>query len=70
MIPRYPVYLFDIDGTLLDSAQDITGAVQQVIASNGGPAQSFEYLRSFIGFHLRPCFSAVFPSYNPSKSKI
>ena len=31
VIPAFPVYLFDIDGTLLDSAQDICGAVQQVL---------------------------------------
>ena len=33
MIPAFPVYLFDIDGTLLDSAQDICGAIQQVLAA-------------------------------------
>lgn len=31
MIPRFKVYLFDIDGTLLDSAHDICAAVQQVL---------------------------------------
>ena len=30
-VPSFPVYLFDIDGTLLDSALDICGAVQQVL---------------------------------------
>ena len=30
VIPAFPVYLFDIDGTLLDSAEDICGAVQPV----------------------------------------
>ena len=37
-IPRFPVYLFDIDGTLLDSAVDICGAVQHVISGAGIPA--------------------------------
>ena len=32
VIPAFPVYLFDLDGTLLDSAQDICGAIQQVLA--------------------------------------
>ena len=35
VIPRFPVYLFDIDGTLLDSAEDICGAIQQVLAAAG-----------------------------------
>ena len=50
MIPRFPVYLFDIDGTLLDSAEDICGAVQHVLASTPVPqALPFEYLKGFIG---------------------
>ena len=35
MIPAYPVYLFDLDGTLLDSATDICGAVRQVLSATG-----------------------------------
>src|SRR5450755_1301476 len=65
-IPRFPVYLFDIDGTLLDSAEDICGAVQQVISTAGSPpcrSTDFAYLKSFIGLHLHACFSEVFPSF-------
>ena len=64
MIPRFPVYLFDVDGTLLDSALDICGAVQQVLDANGGGAQDFEYLKSYIGRHLIDLFEEVFPSYH------
>jgi HAD superfamily hydrolase (TIGR01509 family) len=67
VIPRFPVYLFDIDGTLLDSAQDICGAVQQVLDSNGGGTKDFEYLKSFIGFHLIPLFAEVFPSHTSAQ---
>jgi HAD superfamily hydrolase (TIGR01509 family) len=67
VIPRFPVYLFDIDGTLLDSALDICGAVQQVLDSNGGGVKDFEYLKSFIGFHLIPLFVDVFPDYTPAQ---
>ena len=59
--------MFDIDGTLLDSAQDICGAVQQVISEAGCPpsrSTDFDYLKSFIGLHLNACFSEVFPSFN------
>lgn len=66
-IPRFPVYLFDIDGTLLDSAADICGAVQQVISTAGSlPARptDFDYLKSFIGLHLHACFSEVFPEFS------
>ena len=65
MIPRFPVYLFDIDGTLLDSAEDICGAVEQVLALKP-PARnvSFEYLKGFIGLHLIDLFTEVYPDYS------
>jgi len=65
VIPRFPVYLFDIDGTLLDSAGDICGALQQVLVT-AKPARevTFEYLKSFIGFHLIEPFTELFPAYS------
>ena len=33
VIPAFPVYLFDVDGTLVDSAADICGAIQTVLAN-------------------------------------
>ncbi len=68
MIPSFPVYLFDIDGTLLDSAQDICGAVQHVLDRAGcGRPMTFEFLRSFIGLHLIELFRDVFPDYTPEQ---
>jgi 2-phosphoglycolate phosphatase len=61
VIPSFPVYLFDIDGTLLDSAGDICGAVQQVLAATDARPVTFEYLRSYIGRHLIDLFSDIFP---------
>ncbi len=67
MIPRYPVYLFDIDGTLLDSAADICGAQSDVLASAGCPGASFEFLRGYIGLELRAVFSALLPNLTPAE---
>lgn len=61
MIPRFQVYLFDLDGTLLDSAQDICGAVQTVLETTDCRPVSFEFLRSFIGLHLFELFTDLFP---------
>ena len=64
MIPKFSVYLFDIDGTLLDSAHDICGAVRQAIGTIPEcPEVSFEYLRSFIGRHLIALFTDIFPHF-------
>lgn len=61
MIPSFPAYLFDVDGTLLESAPDIVGAVEQVLSAHGAPNLSFPYLASFIGKHLFALFDEVFP---------
>lgn len=61
MIPAFPVYLFDIDGTLLDSARDICGAVEQVLAANPSRPVTFEILKGYIGRHLFDLFAEVIP---------
>ena len=60
-VPSFPVYLFDIDGTLLDSASDICGAVREVLVRNERDGVSEEYLRSYIGRHLLDLFADLFP---------
>jgi 2-phosphoglycolate phosphatase len=61
VIPRYPVYLFDIDGTLLDSAPDICGAQSEVLAAAGCAPLALEFLRGYIGRELRALFHDVLP---------
>ena len=62
MADRFQVYLFDLDGTLLDSAQDICGAVQHVLLPYVPEPLPFEYLRGFVGFHLDAVFTDVLPN--------
>ena len=63
MIPAFRVYLFDLDGTLLVSAQDICGAVQQVLdMTPDAPPVTFDYLKTYIGRHLFDLFGDVFPN--------
>jgi HAD superfamily hydrolase (TIGR01549 family) len=67
VIPRFPVYLFDIDGTLLDSAHDICGAVRQVLSANQAPEYSHEFLKSYIGRHLIDLFGYALPHYTAAQ---
>ncbi len=67
MIPKYSAYLFDVDGTLLDSAQDICGAVQSVLAHTERPDVPFDFLKSYIGKHLLELFGDLFPDYPPER---
>lgn len=68
MIPLFPVYLFDVDGTLLDSAGDIVGAIQEVLAAHGrADAADFDSLKNYIGHHLAAPFGEIFPDYNSAQ---
>jgi phosphoglycolate phosphatase len=66
-VTRFPVYLFDIDGTLLDSAEDICGAVQQVLETTDLQPVEFSYLKGYIGLHLLDLFQDLFPNYTPEQ---
>lgn len=68
MIPSFPVYLFDIDGTLLDSATDICSAVQQALATTHAKPVTIEFLKSFIGRHLMELFSEILPEYDSQQT--
>lgn len=61
MIPEFPVYLFDVDGTLVDSAADICGALQTVLSTTSRPDIEHSFLKKYIGYHLNDLFSDLFP---------
>lgn len=67
MIPAAKLYLFDVDGTLLDSATDITAAMREALAPHGIDGLSQEYLNSFIGYHLKDLFTEVLLHYSPQQ---
>ena len=62
-VPAFPVYLFDVDGTLVDSACDICGAIQEVLTANSRSDVGDEFLRRYIGRHLLDLFQDLFPEY-------
>lgn len=67
MIPSFPVYLFDVDGTLVDSAHDICGAIQEVLAQTPRNDIEHAFLRRYIGRHLIDLFQDIFPDYSPEQ---
>lgn len=68
MIPKFKVYLFDVDGTLVASAADITGAVREALEAEGVNGLDQKYLESFIGFHLFELFQQVLPQYTQEQN--
>jgi phosphoglycolate phosphatase len=67
VIPPFRYYLFDIDGTLLDSAPDICGAISQVLEDTAQPDVAFDRLRGYIGRHLLDTFGDLLPGAPPAQ---
>ncbi|HEY2844093.1 MAG TPA: HAD-IA family hydrolase [Bryobacteraceae bacterium] len=53
---QFAVYLFDVDGTLMDSAPDICAAQMEVLAAHGSTVDE-PHLRRYIGRHLIDLFA-------------
>jgi len=66
-VPAFPVYLFDVDGVLLDSATDICGAVQAVLEQYRFPKVTNTYLKNWIGHHLEDLFRGLKPEIDAAQ---
>jgi phosphoglycolate phosphatase len=67
LIPQFGVYLFDVDGTLVDSAADICGAIRGVLVDTPQNQVDDQFLRGYIGRHLVDLFQDLFPLYTPEQ---
>jgi len=57
---RYAAYLFDLDGTLVDSAPDITAALNAALRAVGQPAVDEELTRHWVGHGSRVLIERAF----------
>ncbi|HUL09597.1 MAG TPA: HAD-IA family hydrolase [Candidatus Acidoferrum sp.] len=60
MTARCDAVLFDLDGTLIDSAPDLAGAANDLRAEKGLPSLAFEQLRPMVGAGARGMVGAAF----------
>jgi HAD superfamily hydrolase (TIGR01509 family) len=67
VIPRFPVYLFDVDGTLLDSAPDVCGAIRDALAGTRQSHLTEAELVRYVGVHLLGMFQELLPEYSPAQ---
>ena len=72
----FNVYIFDLDGTLLDTLQDLANSVNYALRQHGMPEHSIDDIRRFVGNGVRllmeravpdgaqnPQFEAVFDTF-------
>ena len=63
MSQRFPVYLFDVDGTLIDSADDICGAIVEALQPTPLGGLTKADLVRYVGVHLLRTFQELLPGW-------
>ena len=48
-MPRYDTIIFDLDGTLLDTLEDLADAVNHALSQMGMPGRTIDEVRQFVG---------------------
>lgn len=65
---RYKAILWDLDGTLLDTLQDLTDAVNTALAAHGFPTHSNAAVCSFVGNGIRRLIEQAVPPNTPAQT--
>lgn len=58
---KYSTVIFDLDGTLLNTLEDLADAVNYVMAENGYPTRTLEEIRHFVGNGIRRLMELAVP---------
>ena len=69
---RYETVIFDLDGTLLDTLEDLTDAVNHALGAYNIPLRTIEEIRGFVGNGVRNLMLQAVPNgeKNPSFEEI
>lgn len=60
---KYDTVIFDLDGTLLNTLEDLADAVNYVMEENGYPLRTLEEVRCFVGNGIRRLMEQAVPEY-------
>lgn len=58
---RYETVIFDLDGTLLDTLDDLVTSVNEYLAESGHPLRTREEIRAFLGYGARELVRDALP---------
>ena len=58
---QYDTYIFDLDGTLLDTLDDLAAAVNHALRTHGMPEHSRDDIRRFVGNGVRVLMTRAVP---------
>lgn len=58
----YQLAIFDLDGTILDTLEDLTDAVNHALREHGCPLRTIDEVRSFVGNGIRKLIERAVPA--------
>lgn len=58
---RYELYIFDMDGTILDTLEDLTDSLNYMLEKMGYPTHSITTVRKFVGNGIRRLIERAVP---------
>ena len=61
-MPAYPTVVFDLDGTLLNTLEDLHLSTNAALAEHGLPARNLEEARRFVGNGIRRLIERAVPA--------
>jgi phosphoglycolate phosphatase len=67
---KYAAVIFDMDGTLLDTLQDLGDCMNRVLEASGYPTHPIEAYKYFVGDGMRNLVVRVLPEQNHEESTI
>ncbi len=70
MMMRYKVVIFDLDGTLLDTLEDLGAAVNHALKAKGFPQHTMAEYRRMVGHGVRNLVSQALPEDRRSEEQI
>ncbi len=60
-MPDYDAYIFDLDGTLLDTLEDLAASTNYALEQHGMPLRSIDEVRCFVGNGVRKLMERAVP---------
>lgn len=59
---RYELAIFDMDGTILNTLEDLTAAANYALTAHGYPTRSLDEIRNFVGNGIRKTVERAVPA--------
>lgn len=61
MVRRYDTVIFDLDGTLMDTLEDLADAVNEILRRNSYPVRTIQHVRRIVGNGLKQTLTLCLP---------